>query len=1338
MKAADFFQTKPTLDEYRTLSPELPEEECRLQVELLPEQYFRLYPKDKLARNAGLLASLGRRETNGRQAPYRYLIETDDEGEVEVTVITFDTKALFSLVTGALSAGGMDIQAGDIFSYREWKTPQASNSRKLSPPAAFRQRRRRLPDGSESKRKVVDVFRGRSGDESGGGKPSPAAFRQELEKVLEEVLGSLFRDWDSAAPGSRAQMASGAVSAAGISTAGGPPGTGVEKAKEKVAELLSRRLLSRREQFAVPQMFPIELDVGSVSNPADEEEATSLNIRSQDTPFFLYTIGTVLSVHGISIEHVEIHTTNRAIEDTFHVRTAGGRPVTDEKLLRSLKLSILFTKQFTYFLWNAPDPYRALLRFETLLGDLRRIADEETVRSLIADSNVLRRLSRLLGTSDFIWEDFIRLQYENIIPLLAGSQVTGGPKMDHEVLERELTGRLEGIREFEERKRVLNEFKDWYTYLADLEHIIGPGADLQLLNERLTDIAELVVREAFRIAWDHLTGTHGVPQTVADLPAAYAVFGLGKFGGRALGYASDIELMTLYRDAGETRGPKQVSNAEFFSSLVQTASLIIESKQEGIYRVDLRLRPHGSGGPLAVRLNQFVSYYRDEASSLEKLSLVRMRAVAGDPEFGAQVERLRDTILYEGGGVDVDELVHLRKIQAEKYDSGEYPNVKYGPGGLVALEYCVQTLQVMDGGKTAELRTPDMSAVFSRLMELGTLDRKTTGDLERNYLFLRHLLNALRMLRGNALDLYLPRRGTPEFFHLARRMGYREKNGITAEEQLWIDFQKNTAMVRNFVEHQLGTRAVILKGPGTIADLLLADRADPEHIDALFAQAGFAKPKRAFTNFISLSGRWEEKTRFIELALFAWDELQQSPDPDMALNNWERFAAVHPDPAVHFDEAHLQPKRLEILLRIFAASQYMADLLIRYPQFFSVVTDPKKIMVPMEYEEFYRNLSVLRENCRGGGEEAWKRELRLFRHLNVLRIGSRDICYGVPLQEVLRELSALAEAAAQCALEYRLEQEKISSRSVCVLAFGKLGGVELNYSSDIDLVVLFEAAGDAGDDRGDDATGGDAGDDRGGGADVPQRKLRRLVRDMRSDLADVTENGFVYRVDFRLRPYGSSGDLVFTPAQMEEYYRRAAELWEFQALLKARPVAGNREMGEHLLRSLHNANLDRLSPLEIVKSVSAARSVRFSRSSRLEAVPAALNVKEGEGGLRDIEFLVQALQLIHARENTELICGNTLEVVRRLRNAGILKKRGAEVLTRDYIFLRRVEHFLQLLEDRQEHTLPSDPSELDALGGRMRWTRVCTGAFGPRLREVMTEVHGLFQTILSEERAQAT
>ena len=1318
MKSRSFYFKKPPPSLYQKLVPELSADECSRQVEFLPGRYFLLFSMEKLRENAKLLASLS------VEKPYHCVIEERGDGQIELAIITFDMDSLFSLAAGVLSAGGFDIQSGDIFTYRsragrpdgladgpaEGRTGGPSAGKGMvygrrsagKRPGQGQYRRQRTADGVDDLRKVVDVFRGTFKDLDETGVFSAAASIEELRRVLDEVFSLLFTGWPPDIKSSRRAA----------------PKSSLDRAKEKTAEELARRLVTRRENLSIPKMFPMDLEVRGT-----EEGNTILHVRSQDTPFFLYAFGTVLSVHGISIEHVEIKTTQHAIEDTFHVRAGHGGPVTDSELLNSLKLSVLFTKQFTYFLWNAPDPYRALLRFETLLKELRTASDRgASVTSLIADEDVLKRLSRLLGASDFIWEDFIRLQYENIIPLLTGSNVSRELDVDTVEMRGDLKTKMAAADGFEEKKRVLNEFKDWFTYLSDLRHIIDPEPDLSRFNTRLTEIAEIVVRGAFEIAWDHLLETYGTPRTVANLPVVYAVSALGKFGGKALGYASDIELLVIYRDAGETDGPRRISSAEFFSALVRTASLVIESKQEGIYRVDLRLRPHGSRGPLAVHLSRFLSYYRHEASSLEKLALVRLRAVAGDADFGAQVERLRDAVLYESGSIDVDELVRLRRIQAEKYTAGDSPNVKYGPGGLVDLEYCVQTLQVMDGRKVRELRTPYMQDLFKMLSELGTLDHETSFVLETAYLFLRRLLNALRMLRGNALDLCLPPRGSSEFFHLARRMGYREKKGVPGEEQLWIDFQKNTAMVRTFVEHQLGSQAVILRGPGTIADLLLADQVEQEQVEDLFSHGGFSDSSKAFANFSALSMGWKDRTRFIELALFAWDYLQQSPDPDMALNNWERFSSAHPDPGVHFNEVYRQPKRLEILLRICAASQYLADLLMRNPEFFSIVTDPDMIQVPMSYGEFYHELSEIRHTAAPDDSELWRRELRVFRHKYILRIGSRDICYGAPLEEIVAELSALAEAVVQAALDFRLRAENpqdargpgvhFLDKDICILAFGKLGGKELNYSSDIDLVVLFQPGGDE-------------------GAESERKRLRRIVQQLRSDIADVTENGRVYRVDFRLRPYGRSGDLVFTSRQMEDYYDKAAALWEFQALLKARPVAGNRVLGNTLLRRLYRRSFVRMEPAEIIESVRAARR----KDSGPGETMAGINIKEAAGGLRDIEFLVQALQLIYAGDEKDLICGHTLDAVNRLRSYGHLDETAAAVLGKNYHFLRRVEHFLQLLEDLQEHTLPVDPAALERLSGRMRWTRICPGGFETRLKEIMFEVRNLFNSILAEERA---
>ncbi|MFO7849502.1 MAG: glutamate-ammonia-ligase adenylyltransferase [Spirochaetia bacterium] len=1297
MKPSQHFTRKPNPEEYCLLAGDISEEEGSRQIELLPESYFLLFPAGKLARFARILSKID--DSN----PYHFEVEETAEGDVEVRVIAFERSFFFSLVTGALSAGGLDIQSGDIFTYSMPDREKSEKSygrrrrgQRSSVSGGFRREAGKI--AVSDSRKLVDVFRGRWDSEKWEEEREGSGSKAELERILNRTLSSLFED---------------------IVESKASRGKREERAKEIVAEELSKRLLIQREKRKIPPFYPIELKVGDQT-----AEGTYLHVRSQDTPFFLYTLGTVLALHDISIEHVEIKTTEHGIEDTFFVRTFSGKPVTDSEQINSIKLSILFTKQFTHYLWNAPDPYRALLRFETLLRELRMSPESDSVQALIADPNVLRRLSRLLGASEFLWEDFIRLQYENILPLLSGETLMKDIDTSPEILERELEERLSGVHRFEEKKKELNDFKDRFTYLADLEHIIDPEADFTFLSAHLSTLADLVVRSAFRIAWDHLTSIYGTPRTVADLSTVYAVEGLGKFGGRALGYASDIELLVLYRDAGETDGDKRISNSEFFTHLVRTASSVIESKQEGIYRVDLRLRPHGSGGPLAVSLTQFVSYYRHEASSLEKLALVRMRTVAGDREFGAQIERLRDTVIYEGAPIDVEELVRLRRVQAEKYASGDRPNVKYGPGGLMDLEYCIQILQVLEGSGAPELRTPYMHEVFRHLTERGTLDAETTSILEGSYFFLRRLINALRMLRGNALDLYLPDRSSSEFLHLARRMGYRENEGVSAEEQLFIDYQKNSAVVRSFVEHRLGRHAVAKTGPGTIADILLSEKPEEEDIETLFKEGGFEDTRRALYNFLTLSSYWSDTSRFIELALFAWDYLRSSPDPDMALNNWERFVSAYTKPAVHFMEVYRQPKRLEILLRIFAASQFLADLLMQNPDFFSEVTDPEKIHNPMEYEDFYRELEDIRSLCSAEDPEKWRRELRMFRHRHILRIGSRDICYGVPLEEVLGELSGLADAVLQGVLEYRFPD---SADALCILAFGKLGGKELNYSSDIDLVIIHDPAV---------PLGGDGTSKEGRLTGEGRKDLRRRIRKLRGDIADLTEEGKVYRIDFRLRPYGSSGDLVFTPQQMREYYRNAAALWEFQALLKARPVAGDRGIGAHLLEGLYNEVFEGLKPGEIIDLVLQARGHLRGGS---ESGPASeelmknLNIKEGAGGIRDIEFLVQAFQLIHAGELPQLICGNTLDSIKLLLEYGIFSEGTAHMLSEAYRFLRRVEHFLQLLEDRQEHTLPGEKRAMDSLAGRMCWSRICED-FEVQLKETLHKVRSSFWSLLEEER----
>jgi glutamate-ammonia-ligase adenylyltransferase len=300
----------------------------------------------------------------------------------------------------------------------------------------------------------------------------------------------------------------------------------------------------------------------------------------------------------------------------------------------------------------------------------------------------------------------------------------------------------------------------------------------------------------------------------------------------------------------------------------------------------------------------------------------------------------------------------------------------------------------------------------------------------------------------------------------------------------------------------------------------------------------------------------------------------------------------------------------------------------------------------------------------------------------------------VPTQEITLELSILAEALIQATLTEvwaRSEGEKKVPSNLgeldnhfCILAYGKLGGRELNYSSDIDLLGIFDVPHSM---------------IQGVGLDPAVLKYIYgwVMEKVGLDLSMHTEEGYAYRVDLRLRPYGRAGELTYSLSGLLDYYRTAASLWEIQAALKIRPVAGNLELGDTFIEQLVPTLRQRRSREDVVHSIEKMRTAAIQKIS----LTGDIDVKSGVGGLRDVEFLAQGLQLLHAVDHSELLQGNTLIALERLEQAEIISPQLTNQLREDYLFLRRVEHYLQILEDRQIHALPKDPAELDALAKRM-------------------------------------
>ncbi|MGE5839849.1 MAG: DUF294 nucleotidyltransferase-like domain-containing protein, partial [Deltaproteobacteria bacterium] len=441
------------------------------------------------------------------------------------------------------------------------------------------------------------------------------------------------------------------------------------------------------------------------------------------------------------------------------------------------------------------------------------------------------------------------------------------------------------------------------------------------------------------------------------------------------------------------------------------------------------------------------------------------------------------------------------------------------------------------------------------------------------------------------------------------------------------------------------------------------------------------------------------------LALLAFDILKRKPDPDMALNNWERFVRAQGSADFHYNLLLSQPMRLELLLGVFAGSQFLADAMVRNPGFLDWVVAPEVLHRIRETKNIEEELGRIASGCASHGE--WLNRLRRLRRREMLRIGIRDICLGVSTREIMLELSRLAEAFARAVLDMRIREHPERKDDFCILALGKLGGHELNYSSDVDLLGLWRDKEEA----------------------EPDRKafFARLMEDLRADLSGHTEEGYAYRVDLRLRPFGRDGELVPSWSSLVRYYRNVASLWEIQAALKMRPVAGNLGLGYSFLEKIRPVLLKPWKKEEVARSIEKVRTLGMKTH-----VGATQDVKTGMGGLRDVEFLVQGLQLIHGAGVPSLMEGNTLNALELLGKENILPGTVALGLKEDYLFLRRVEHCLQILEDRQIHAIPKDKRELKALARRLLGPDGNEDRFGEKLDGCLKRIREAYTRYLIE------
>ncbi len=740
------------------LSPDVPPDILRDFVTRMDGEYFRRIPLPTMAQHIRLVARL---------TP-EHLCECSvgdpRGGHFELTVVAYDYFAEFATICGLLSAIGLNIEEGQIYTFTE--AAPSGQPRRSAHSDGARQRAKLRP--GLSRRKIVDVFHVRPVGDASFTPEDQARFAAELPSLIGLLDEGKF-----------------------------------EEARHAVNRHLVERLGKRRGSFS-GLLHPVQITFDNGQSPTD----TIMDIRSDDTPAFLYAFANALAMRNVYISQARIDLEGGKLHDRFAVRNRYGKKLTDPDEQQQLRLTAVLIKQFTHALTWAPDPTKAMEAFDQFL-DLTVQASQGKARekalAFLSDKKTFPLLARLLGASDFLWEDFLRRQHDHLLPLLHEYRDTAliAPRA---AMKKALDRVVDRVKDDAGRKEALNRFKDQELFRIDMKHIVEPDTSLADFSLALTQLAEVIVERSLRDCQAKLNKVYGAPRLSNGKPCAFAVMGAGKFGGGELGYASDIEVLFVYAGAGRTNGKAGIENSEYFERLVQELLQWIEAKQEGIFHLDVRLRPHGGKGLLANPLDEIASYYSDQglAAPFERQAMIKLRHVAGDAALGKQVETHRDRYVYSGAPWDLTAALDLRRQQLKQLVERGTINAKLSPGGVVDIEYAIQYLQLMHGHRHTVLRTPNAMQALSGLVETGVISRKDGENLRKAYLFIRMLIDGLRMVRGHAKDLVLPSPDSDEFIFLARRVGYTTDDWQAGARHLQVDIERHMNQTKTFFERYFG------------------------------------------------------------------------------------------------------------------------------------------------------------------------------------------------------------------------------------------------------------------------------------------------------------------------------------------------------------------------------------------------------------------------------------------------------------------------------------------------------------------------------------------------------
>ena len=533
---------------------------------------------------------------------------------------------------------------------------------------------------------------------------------------------------------------------------------GAEAVREELIALFCLRMEATQHSDSLTSNLLI------ADSPAQDNTATVVTIRSADNAGFLFELSNALNLCRFRIRRAEVDAKSKRVRDQLWItEPEQQRPLTETRV-QEIYSAVTLIQQFTLWLPNSADPGPVLLRFRRLLDTLLRKGNHIHSARILRNPEVLQRVARVLGLSRHLWED--ALQHDSyLIPLLAAPEMLISPA-DASALRQEAEAALQQIpgQSPQRSAEVLNLFKDRHLFRIELRHVLGHCQSFGDFSQEITTLAEISLEMAAELAWAELSQQATFGQSVPNCP--WTLAGLGKFGGVEMGYASDIELLLIYDSADHQR------DGRWFERLLTKTTEIVASRRDGIFEIDLRMRPWGQAGSAAVSLQQFQSYYSSTGNAwpYERQSLLKLRSFGSNAEFGRKIMSVRDRLIYDGRRFDFAAMSGLREQQVRQHVQPGTIHAKLSEGCLVDIEYSVQALQLMHGHALSSLRTANTLDALHAVQQSALLPEALCESSRDAYAYFRQLIDCLRMVRGNAKDLQVPAEATQDRARLERRL----------------------------------------------------------------------------------------------------------------------------------------------------------------------------------------------------------------------------------------------------------------------------------------------------------------------------------------------------------------------------------------------------------------------------------------------------------------------------------------------------------------------------------------------------------------------------------------